>query len=88
MDLALATKKANTRSALAVASRQLLLLIALGYGIAYIVPACISFASRQIGEEPRASAFVRASDFELRAELVCETARPRLWERSACNLPK
>jgi hypothetical protein len=49
MELALATKEANARSALAVASRQLLFLIALGYGLAYIVPACISFAFRLNG---------------------------------------
>jgi hypothetical protein len=88
MELALATKEANACSALAVASRQLLFLIALGYGLAYIVPACISFAFRQGNEEPRSSAFVHGSDFNLHAELVCGSAPPRLWERSACNLPK
>ena len=55
MELAVATKKARTRGALIVASQQLLLLIALSYGIAYIVSACVGFASPQAKEEPRSS---------------------------------
>lgn len=89
MELAVATKEAKARGALTRASRQLLLLIALGYGIACIVPACLSFVSRQVNdEEPRSGAFVHASRLDLHAELACESARPRLWERSACHLPK
>jgi hypothetical protein len=89
MELTFASKEVSARSALTVASRQLLFLIALGYGISYLVPAGISFASRQVNdEEPRSSAFVHGSRFELRAELVCGAAPPRFWERSACNLPK
>ena len=95
MDLALATqdsapatKGANVRSSLAVASRQVMLLIALGYGISYIVPACFSFASLQVNEESRSSAFVHGPGFNLHAELVCESAPRRLLERSACELPK
>ena len=89
MEFAVATKEAKARSALTVASRQLLLLIALGYGIACIVPACLSFASRQVNDEdPRAGAFAHASGLDLHAELVCESARSRLWERSSCNSPK
>ena len=89
MELAFATKEIRARSALTVASRQLLFLIALGYGISYLVPACINFASRQVDdEEPLSSAFVHRSRFELRAQLACGSAPPRFWERSACNLPK
>jgi hypothetical protein len=88
MELAFATKEASARSALSVASRQLLFLIALGYGISYLVPACI-FASRQINdEETPSSALVHASRFELRAQLACGASPPRFWERSECNLPK
>ena len=89
MELALATKDVSARSALTVASRRLLFLIALGCGTSYIVPACIRFASRPLNdEEPRSSALVHGSGFDLLAELVCESAPPRFWERSACNLPK
>ena len=89
MELAFATKEASARSALSVASRQLLFLIALGYGISYLVPACISFASRQINdEETPSSALVHRSGFELRAQLACGASPPRFWERSECNLPK
>lgn len=88
MELALATKEANARGALAAASRQLLLLIALGYGISYIVPACINFACIQINEEPNSSRFVPDAALKLHAEIVCESALPRLWERSVCDLPK
>ena len=89
MELAFATKEASARSALSVASRQLLFLIALGYGISYLVPACISFASRQINdEETPSSALVHRSGFELRAQLACGAPPPRFWERSECNLPK
>jgi hypothetical protein len=87
MELAVATKRAPTRRALTV-PWQLLLLIALSYGISYIVPACISFASRQVNEEPGSSEFARESSFKLTADLVCESRPPRLWERSACDLPK
>jgi hypothetical protein len=86
MELALAKTEAHTGRALIVASRQLLLIIALAYAIAYLVPACISFASQQ-AEEPRASA-VPDSDFRLSAKLLCESAPPRLRARSACNVPK
>jgi hypothetical protein len=88
MELVLATKKANARGALAVASRQLLLLLALGYLISYIVPACINFAFLQVNEEANSSAIVPGAGLKLPAELVCEPGLPRLWERSACNLPK
>ena len=98
MELAVATKEARTGtrigtrtrtgSALTVALWQLLLLIALAYGIAYIVPACFNFASRQANEEPRSSGLIHGSGIDLHAELVCESAPPRLWERPACNLPK
>ena len=88
MELAFATKEASARSALSVASRQLLFLIALGYGISYLVPACISFASRQINdEETPSSALVHGSGFD-RAQLACGASPPRFWERSECNLPK
>jgi hypothetical protein len=88
MELALAAKKASARGALVVAARQLLLPIAFGYGVAYIVPACISFASPPVIEEPRSSTFVHGSGSQLYAELVCESARPRLRERSPCNFPQ
>jgi hypothetical protein len=89
MELAFATKEVSARSALTVASLQLLFLIALGYGISYLVPACISFACQQVNdEEPRSGAFVHGSPFELRAQLACGSTPPRFWERSACNLPK
>jgi hypothetical protein len=80
--------QARTRSALTVALWQLLLLIALAYGIAYLVPACFNFASGQPSEEARSNGLVHGSGIELHAELVCQSAPPRLWERSACNLPK
>jgi hypothetical protein len=80
--------RARTGSALAAALWQFLLLIALAYGIAYMVPLCISFISRQANEEPRSSGLIHGSGIELHAELVCESAPTRLWERSACNLPK
>ena len=89
MELAFATKEIRARSALTVASRQLLFLIALGYGISCLVPACICFASRQVNDEaPRSGAITHGSSFELRAQLACGAAPPRFWERSACNLPK
>ncbi|HEY6619240.1 MAG TPA: hypothetical protein VIY68_06835 [Steroidobacteraceae bacterium] len=63
--------------------------MSLGFGISYLVPACISFASRPVNdEESRPSAFPDGSGFNLHAELVCESIPARLWERSACNLPK
>jgi hypothetical protein len=85
MELALATGKAKTRTALAGAVRQLLLLIALAYGTAYLVPACISFFCGQVNEP---SALERGSRFDLHAELICESAPSLVWERSACHLPK
>jgi hypothetical protein len=96
MELAVAIQEARTgtrartrtRGALTVALWQLLLLIALAYGIAYIVPACFDFASRQASEEPRSNGLVHGSGIELHAELVCESSPPRLYKRSACNLPK
>jgi hypothetical protein len=88
MELAVATKVARTRSALIVASSQLLLLIVLSYGISYIVPACISFASLRANEDRGSSTLVHTSGFEFTAELACESAPPRLWEHSACDLPK
>jgi hypothetical protein len=100
MELAVATKEARagtrtgtytrtrTGGALTMALWQLLLPIALAYGVAYIVPACFSLASRQAYEEPRSSGLVHRSGMELHAELVCQSAPPRLWERPACNLPK
>ncbi len=80
--------RARTGSALTVALWQLLLLITLAYGIAYMVPVCFSFASPQANDEPRSSGLVHGSGSELRAELVCESAPLRLRERSTCNLPK
>jgi hypothetical protein len=89
MELALATKQVSARSALTVALRQLLFLIALGCGISYVVPACFSFAARQLNDaEPRSSALAQGSGFNLQAELVCESAPPRGFGSSACNLPK
>jgi hypothetical protein len=88
MELAVATRKARTRSALTAASWQLLLLIAFSYGIAYVFAACINSASAPVSEEPRSSTSVQTSGFNLHAALVCESAAPRLWERSACSLPK
>jgi hypothetical protein len=88
MELAVATKEARARSALSVASLQLLLLIALGFGVSYLVRSCISTASLQVNVEPRSSALVHGSGFNLHAELVCGSAAPQLWGRSACNLRK
>jgi hypothetical protein len=67
-----------------VASLQLLLLVALNYGIAHIVSASISFAS-QAKEEPHSSTLALGSVSNLHAELVCESTAPRLSEHSACN---
>jgi hypothetical protein len=89
MELALATTEVKARSGLAAASRLVLLMIACGYGIAYLVPACISFASQPVDDEaPRSSALLHGSGMNLHAELVCGSAAPRFWEHSACNLPK
>jgi hypothetical protein len=88
MELALATYKAKAHSALAGALRQLLLLIALAYAIGYIVPACLSFDSTELKQQPRSRTLVQGSSFDLHAELVCETASRRLWEHSPCNFPK
>ena len=86
MDLALATNEARVRGAL-TASLQVLLLIALSFGISYLVRTCISSAPLQVNEDPRSSALLHGSGFNLPAELVCGSA-PELWERSACNLRK
>lgn len=86
--LARSRARTRTRSAVTVAVWQLLLLIALAYAIAYLVPACFNLASREASEEPRSSSLVHGSGIELHAELACQSAPPRLWERSACNLPK
>jgi hypothetical protein len=88
MELAVATQEARARSALTVASLQVLLLIALSFGISFLVRACVSSASLQVNEEPRSSALVHGSGFNLHAELVCGSAAPPLSERSACNLRK
>jgi hypothetical protein len=86
MVIALA-KEVRPRSALTVAGR-LLLLTALAYVISYLVSAGISSASPQVNEEPRFATLDHGSGFNLRAELVCGSAAPRLRERSECNLPK
>ena len=88
MELALATREVDHRSALTVAAGQLLLLISLGFAIAYIAPLCFSFASLQVNEEPRSGMLVGGSGFKLYAELVCESVPAWLQERSACDLPK
>jgi hypothetical protein len=74
MELALAKKEAKARSALILASWQLLLLIAIAYGVAYIVPACLG-TSTQVEEEPLPSVF-HSSGLKLYAELDCESAAP------------
>ena len=73
---------------LPAAALQLLLVMLLGIVIAYIVPACLNFASRPVDEEPRSSTLLHGSGVDLRAALVCESAPVRMWPRSACNLPK
>jgi hypothetical protein len=94
MELAVATKRvrtrtrAPTRGALAGVLWQLLLLIALAYGIAYLISACFNVASGAAQEEPRSSGLVRGPGIELHAELLCQSAPTRVWERRACNLPK
>lgn len=85
MELAFATMKAKTHSLLAAALWQVLLLIAISYGIAYIVPACFNLASRQAGEEPRTGILPRGAGAGLDAKLVCASAEPRLSERSTCD---
>ncbi len=88
MELALITRQTQARSELLGASRRLLLLLAVAYAVAYIVPACISHASRQVDEETGSSTFIHGPTSNLHAELVCGTASPGLWERSECNMPK
>jgi hypothetical protein len=88
MELALATKKAKTGRALAAASWQLLFLIAISYGIAYLVAGCMSFAADPASAEPRSGEIIQHSDTPLHAELVCGSASTRLWEHSECSLPK
>lgn len=88
MQLAVAAKRARTRSTLAMAIGQLLLLIVLAYGVSYLVSACINFASAPADEEPRASALVPDSGTHLQAQLACESTPPRVWEHTACDLPK
>lgn len=73
---------------LPAAARQLLLVMLLGIVIAYIVPACLNFASRPVDEEPRSSALLHGSGLDLQAALVCESAPVRVWQHSACDLPK
>ena len=85
MELSLATKDAHTQSALKVASRQLLILIALAYGISYIVPACMDLASTTIQEERGSAALVLGSGLQRPVEWVCDSALPRLWEHPACR---
>ncbi|HEY2463809.1 MAG TPA: hypothetical protein VGI32_07100 [Steroidobacteraceae bacterium] len=88
MQLAVTAKRARTRSALTMAIGQLLLLIVLAYGVSYLVLACINFAPGPVDDEPRASALVPDSGSHLQAQLVCESTPPRVWEHSACDLPK
>jgi hypothetical protein len=89
MELALATTQVKARSGLTEASRLVVLMIAFGYGIAYLVPACISFASQEVNDEAsHSTAFDHGSGFNLHAELICGSAAPRLRERSECTLPK
>lgn len=76
--------KARARSELLAASRRLLLLLAIAYGMAYIIPACIGFESRPIVQEARSSALLDGSRSDLVAELVCDHDRPRSWKRFAC----
>jgi hypothetical protein len=74
MELALAKKEAKARGALTQASLRLLLPIAIAYGVAYIVPACLG-SHAQVEQEPRASAF-HGSGLTLHAELQCESGAP------------
>jgi hypothetical protein len=67
---------------------QLLLLIVLAYGVSYLVSVGINFASAPADEEPRASALVPDSGTHLQAQLACESTPPRVWEHTACDLPK
>lgn len=88
MELALATKRAKKRSAVAWASRQLLLLVAIAYGTAYLGSVCMGFAGGRVNVEPPSSALAHGARFDLRAKLICESAPLRLWEHSTCNLRK
>jgi hypothetical protein len=88
MQLAVATKRARTRSTLTMAVAQLLLLIMLAYGVSYLVLACINFASGPADEVPRSGALVPDSGSHLQAQLACESTPPRVWEHTACDLPK
>ena len=81
-------QKARARSELLAASRRLLLLLAIAYGMAYIVPACISFVSPPIDQKARFSALVDGPRSDLVTELVCDHDRLRSWQRYACNIQK
>jgi hypothetical protein len=85
MELALATSEAKTRSGLAAALRQILLLIVLAYAIAYFVPACFTLASRQADKAPQSRGLTQFSGAKLHAELACASAPPQPWDRSTCN---
>lgn len=86
MEVAFASMKTKFHSVLAAALSQVLLLVAISYGIAYIVPACFNLASRQAAEEPHTDTLARGSDAGLDAKLVCASVqRQQLSERSACH---
>jgi hypothetical protein len=68
MELAFA-QKAKSSHALPVALRQLLLLVATAFGIAYLTTAYISFAGRPVHTEPASSAFSRG--LEAHAQAIC-----------------
>ena len=88
MEFALATEKAKTRNALARPLRQLLLLIAITYAIARIVPFCMGLISAPLDQEPPSRVLTHGASFDLHAELVCESPPLRQQERLACNLSK
>jgi hypothetical protein len=87
MEPALAAKALTTPRALTRIVRQLVLLVAITYGTAYIVQFCFSFDSSK-EDEPQSSTLLRGSRFNLHAELACDSASTRLWEGPACNLLK
>ena len=68
MELALA-QKAKISHALPVALRQLLLLVATAFGIAYLTTACVSLACRPVHTEPTSSTFSRG--LEAHAQAIC-----------------
>jgi hypothetical protein len=80
-------RKARARSELLAATRRLLLLLAIAYGMAEIIPACISFVSPPIDQQARLSAPIDGSRSDLVAEIVCDHNRSR-WEPYACNFQK